>query len=659
MKKVKRLFLSAICLLIVSSALSQEKRNLLTDFYTRKFVSESITRDDSWIKYPAYSNREAWLKVPERVRHETIARGENYLGYNWPAITATMYLEFTRSGDRTAVDIPNGERAKALQTLVLAELMEGKGRFLDDIINGVFSFCEQTYWGSSAHFYLYEYGGSIENPRTVIPDKDDPIIDLVTADRAADLAWVWYYFHDEFDKISPVISRRLKEEIKEKVLDPFYKRYDLWWITGWGQGNVNNWTPWCNFNMLTCILLMEDDPVKKQDGIYKTMASVDLFINSYADDGGCDEGPSYWGVAGGKLFDYLNLLKENTKGRIDIFDNELVRNIGRYIYRAYISNGSYYINFGDAPLKIHQDPGRIFRFGENIKDSKMKGFGAFLQKKSADGQGAMVGKIGETLENLFNLQQWQDARAIEPLVSEYYFPDLDLVMARETAGTTNGFYFAAKGGSNGDSHNHNDVGSFMLYFNGAPVLIDVGVGTYTRKTFSAQRYDIWTMQSNYHNLPVINGIGQSAGGRFKAQESKYISTKNKVSFSTDIARAYPSEAKVNRWIRSYTLERGKKFLINDNFQLAENTGNNSFHFMTGLPCRIVNPGILEFDGNDFTVRMKYNPSALTASIESIKIDDKRLLGVLGEKISRVVFDLKGNSLSGNVSFELTGENSFQ
>jgi len=653
MVKTRRLFFTVICLFIGSTAFSQEKRNLLTDFYTRKFVSESITVDKSWIKYPAYTNREAWQKIPEGIRSKTIARGEEYLDYKWPTVTPAMYLEFTRSGDRTAVDVPNSERATALQTLAFAELMEGKGRFIDDLINGVFSFCEQTYWGSSAHFYLYEYGGSIENPSTVVPNINDPIIDLVVADRAADLAWIWYYFHDEFDKISPIIAKRLKDELTNKVLDPFYERYDLWWITGWGEGKVNNWTPWCNFNMLTCMLLIEDDPVKKEDAVYKTMASVDLFINSYPEDGGCDEGPSYWGVAGGKLFDYLDLLKENTKGKIDIFDNELIKNIGRYIYRAYISKGTYYINFGDAPLKIRQDAGRIYRFGERIDDSGMKNFGAFLLKESDYDKHAVAGKIGEGLERLFNLDGWQEAQASEPLISEFYFSDRELAFARDASDTSLGFYFAAKGGNNAESHNHNDVGSFMLYFNGDPVLIDVGVGTYTRETFSSQRYNIWTMQSNYHNLPVINGVGQSPGGQFSAQHSKFIAAKNKVSFSTDIAQAYSSQAKVNKWIRSYTLERGKKFLINDDFLLTEHIGGTALHFMTGLRCNLVTPGIIEFEGNNFTVQMNYNPSACDADIEPIKIDDKRLISVLGEEVSRVVFHLKGKSLSGNISFELT------
>src|SRR5665811_67811 len=127
----------------------------------------------------------------------------------------------------------------------------------------------------------------------------------------------------------------------------------------------------------------------------------------------------------------------------------------------------------------------------------MEGFGAYLLNDSKFDISLMSGRIGEALENFFNLNSWQNIKPIEPLLLEYYFTDLDIALARDKEGTTAGFYFSAKGGSNGEGHNHNDVGSFMLYFNGDPVMIDVGVGTYTSKTFSPQRYDIWTMQSNY------------------------------------------------------------------------------------------------------------------------------------------------------------------
>lgn len=653
-----------LTLLLVSMAMSiqadaLEGKNFLTNTYSRKAINTSLVSDNSWIGYPAYGNRKAWAEIPEGIRKNTISNGEKYLGYQWPATTATMYLEFTRTGNRAVVDQAISTRLGVLRSLVKAELMEGEGRFMDDIINGVFSFCEQTYWGMSATFYMYKTGfRGLDKPNTVLPDLDDPIIDLSAGDTAADLAWIWYFFHDEFDRISPVISKRLKSELQRKILDPFYERYDFWWITGWDAGNVNNWNPWCNYNMLTCIALLEDDPEKKKTGIYKTMASVDLFINAYPDDGGCDEGPGYWAVAGGKLFDYLDLLKRITNGHADLFSQEIIKDIGRYIYRVYISKcdrGQFYVNYSDSPAIIRQDPGLIYRYGCAIEDPVMKSFGAFLLAESKYGEAEIPGRMGEVLENLFNLKDWEDSQAIEPMIADYYFQDRDIAVARDQA-ASKGFYFAAKGGHNGEGHNHNDVGSFMLYFNGEPVLVDAGVGTYTSETFSSNRYNIWTMQSNYHNLPVINGYGQKAGTNFKARDSKFTSGKANVSFSTDIAGAYPLEAELDSWVRTYTLKRGKSFSIRDRYRLTGNHAETALHFMTPLPGKLLKPGLMELRGNQFTLRLTFDPRMLSAQIEPVKFDDKKIRNIWQNGLNRLIFTVQNKKLSNDIFMNITESN---
>lgn len=65
-------------------------------------------------------------------------------------------------------------------------------------------------------------------------------------------------------------------------------------------GLVNNWNPWCNFNVLQCFFLLENDRDKLAKAVYRTMTSVDHFINYTHGDGGCEEGPSYWGHAAGR-----------------------------------------------------------------------------------------------------------------------------------------------------------------------------------------------------------------------------------------------------------------------------------------------------------------------------------------------------------------------
>lgn len=645
-------FLLAICIITPCTINAQEERDLLTDYYTPKFVRESIPNDYKWIPYPDYKDRLCWEKISDVTRQSIITEGEKYLGFEWPLVSATSYLDYAITGKRDGAQRIIQLRIKVLRALVFAELIEGHGRFLNDIINGVFSFCEQTTWEVPSRFYLYGFEGSVSNPTTILPDITNPIIGLTSSDIAADLAWVLYFFREEFNNVSPIISQRLKQEIETKILIPYYKRNDYWWITGWGEGRVNNWTPWCNLNILTCILLVEKDPVKRLDGIYKTMGSVDIFINSYPEDGGCSEGPSYWAHAAGKMYQYLNLLKNSSQGRLDLFNNELIKNMGRYIYRVYIGNENNYINFADAPLHIQHDPRLIYRYGRSIQDSTMVKFAAHILRNSKNRIVVAKSSIGEVLENIFNLDEWQQVEPEEPLISDLYLPGIDLAMARSQQGSNNGFFFSAKGGSNDENHNHNDVGSFMLYYNGEPILIDVGVGTYTKETFGKGRYNIWTMQSSFHNIPLINNTPQRNGSEFRAKNSIFKRTVEKVTFSTDISNAYPIEAKASKWIRTYELVRGGLFSIVDDYQLLENNGNTRIYFMSSVPCKILKNGVIEFNSKRFKLHMEYDDSQLEATIEPIKINDKRLQRSLGKEIYRIGFNLQNTSRIGKIIFSI-------
>lgn len=644
-----------LCFILFSPFITaQEKRNLLTDNYSKAFVSEVLVKDNSWIKYPAYKDRASWNRISDTLRKKYIQEGEKYLDYTWPIVRATEYLAFDRTGDRMVMEGPQAQRMKALQSLVLAELMEGEGRFMDDIINGTYLFCEQTYWGLSACFYLYK-DIELDNGKKVkpnLPNIKDPIIDLWVGEVGSDLAWIYYFFREEFDKLSPILSRRLKYELTNRVLIPYYTRDDFWWIRGGSDGKVNNWTPWCNYNVLTCILLVEDDPVKKTEGIYKTMESVDLFYNIYPNDGGCDEGPTYWGYAGGKAFEYLSLLKQTSGGRISIFQHPLVKEIGRYVYRAYIAGGDYFVNFADSSPKERPRAGIIYQYGQEIDDQLLTDFGAFQLQKMKYGDEPEITTLGPVLANLFFLDGWQQFTKNEPLIGGHYFPDTQVAMARDKEGSSDGFFIAAKGGHNDEQHNHNDVGSCIIFYNGKPIIVDVGVGTYTKQTFSDDRYDIWTMQSYYHNLPLINGIAQSPGKSFKAKNPQYTSDKSKMVFSVDIAGAYPQEANVDKWIRKYILDKGKKITIADDFRLKKITGKTELHFITPLQCDISTPGIVRMEGPDFTIKMNYNNNLLSPQIEIKTIDDEKLTKVWGTKMSVLVFNVK-EAISGKLSISIS------
>lgn len=620
-----------------------KERNILAAEAKAIDLPGAIINDNTWNKLPGYKDRQFWEGLSGNIRQEYIKNAEAYLGYDWPVVKATDYLEFIRSGDRR--QNVYSACSNALISLVMGELIEGKGRFLDQIVNAVWYYSEQTWWGWSAHLGAQKAGSGL-------PDANEPYVDLGVGEVTSNLSMTWYLFKDEFDRIHPLISQRLKQEIEEKALDPYFARDD-WGYMGFRGGRPNNWNPWINYNMLTSYLLMETDPARKTAQVNKILNSLDKFLNGYSDDGGCDEGPSYWGAAGALLYECLEIMKNVTDSKFDVFDDPLIQNMGNYFYKVNI-HAPYFINFADADATTGGNPSVVYRYGKAIGDPVMQNFGAYLAELGNWGEKAMSGRIYDQIRNLGLISEIRAAESKEALVAGFWFPDTEVAGARDREGSVSGFFFGAKGGFNAESHNHNDVGSCLMYFDGKPCLIDLGREEYVAKTFGPRRYEIWTMQSGYHNLPVINGTDQKEGEAFKARNSSFTSNARSAVFTTDIAGAYPEGAKVLSWVRTYTLNRGRSFVISDKYELNEVTGaTTSSNLMTYCKVTQVKPGLLKFEGEGFTLNMTYNQRVLTPEIEYIEITDRTLKRYWPNGVTRVKMKLNNPALKGSMNVVFT------
>ena len=123
--------------------------------------------------------------------------------------------------------------------------------------------------------------------------------------------------------------------------------------------------------------------------------------------------------------------------------------------------------------------------------------------------------------------------------ADYELPDLGQVKIKGKAGTRQ-MTVMALAGHNGVSHNHNDVGSFIVHRNGEMLLVDPGAPMYTDKTFSSQRYDIIYCSSRGHSVPVINGEEQKEGSRHSGTlKTENLNGKGKKRVVIDMTRAYP------------------------------------------------------------------------------------------------------------------------
>jgi len=127
-----------------------------------------------------------------------------------------------------------------------------------------------------------------------------------------------YFVGDKLDKINKLIRKRIYFETNRRIFVPMTTNSDRY---GWMSKTrpVNNWNPWIMSNWLMSTLLLEQNDQRRVDMVYAAMKGLDLYINGLGEDGGCDEGPSYWFAAGGSVFDCLELLDKSTDGNINIY----------------------------------------------------------------------------------------------------------------------------------------------------------------------------------------------------------------------------------------------------------------------------------------------------------------------------------------------------
>ena len=516
--------------------------------------------------YPKATDREAYEQLPEGLKEEIVKEGEAYLGYEYPVIRATDFMRFKRTGNRVAFEDVYFARRHALCGLVMAECVEHAGRFLDDIINGIFTICEESAWQLPPH------NSYIRNePQYLLPDVTRPVLDLFACETGALLGCVHYLLEKELDEISPFVTKRIRHELEKRIITPYLSEH-FWWM-GKGEEEMCNWTPWCTQNVLLSAFLTPFAEDIRRKIVHKAAASCDYFLKDYGDDGCCDEGAQYYRHAGLCLYGAMDILNRVTGDAFaPLCRWDKIKNIAAYIINVHVDD-KYYFNFADCSAIAGRCTVREYLFGKATGQLPLMQFAA--KDFQADGGKLYTDDVNQMnlfyrLQTVFTYKEVMDFDTSAPIFhKDVFYPSVGLFIVRNDC-----FSLAVKAGDNNDSHNHNDTGSFTLYKNGLPVFPDIGVESYTKKTFSPDRYEIWTMQSGYHNLPTINGMDEKDGAAFGATEIDAILDEKAPFISMELATAYPFDAKaadnlaneksVISYVRKAILDKaGNKIKISD------------------------------------------------------------------------------------------------
>ena len=517
------------------------------------------------------------LTVPDAV-----PAAEKLLGTPVPALPASLYRDFARTGNRARYEAPYFARRDAALTLMMAERTEKKGRFTDLLVDYVWAICEESTWVIPAH-----NAPCHKNPLNCLPDSfdlgaDDDMrhIDLFSAATGAMLAWIHALGEEILDAVTPVIRRRVLSLLEKRIFHPYLdvNGENNWWMGEHGE-RLNNWTPWIVSNVLTAVMLCEKDDGRRALALDRSALFLDRFTRDYPADGGCDEGPGYWGVAGASVFDCLEIIRDMTGGAVDLIAHPFVRRMCEYIADFRLTKDAW-ANFADASHLASPSAPTVARMGRLTGSDKLLRLAADLASPASYHRWVPGNTTYRAMENLFEPLPQADAERDGGSASgstsgstsgsradgSVFYPDLGILIVKNEKTR---MALAAKGGHNAESHNHNDAGSFILWSDEKPVFVDAGVEQYTKTTFSPARYTLWTMRSTYHNLPAFrkddgDWTAQREGGRYAAR----ILSREGGFLTMELKDTYPEDAGLVSFVRRVGLD-DKGFLCEDRFVFSE------------------------------------------------------------------------------------------
>lgn len=542
-------------------------------------------------QFPAMGERAAWEAVDAADREDLIALAESWRGRPYPLLTAGMYASFVRTGSRRDCENPYFDRRRKLCAAALHVCLTGTEDFLPDVEDGLVLLCEETAWAISAHAGL--------NAAHPFPDDRATIVDLFAAQTGMILSFVCQLLRD---RLHPDLYDRVRREVERRVLTPFMTCNDEWWM-GYTRKDLNNWTPWIISNILMAANVWHFGGAAL---IERACMMLDRWLDVVPADGGCDEGAGYWNMAGGAFLDCLMAL-ESMAG-VDLWQNDKVWRMMAYPELVYLGSG-WFANFADCDARPYISGERLQYAGQKTGNPALVRMGVEMwglpSKELSDTphlSRALMRIFAKPAKAEVAVQDWRSV----------WLPDLQVRISDK-----DGMTVAMKGGHNNESHNHNDVGSFLVMAYGEMQVVDAGNMVYTAKTFSDRRYELWNCRAMYHNVPIIGGCEQQAGAQYAARDVQA----DVLGMMLDMAAAYPGEAGVLQCRRSF--RHDITLCVRDEIVCAKEQTVSWVFMLRHAPLIDQNAQCCELTDSDF--RIDWSGGApLTAAVEEIKITDARM-----------------------------------
>lgn len=441
---------------------------------------------------PKLSDRSAW-RAANLDRKQILAAAETELGRPVPELGPEEFAAYEKTGSREPHGKPFGRRLYRAGLFALAAGLTDDRKFIDAAQREAEAILDEPTWVIPAHDKgLRNYRG----------EKTD--VDLGVAMRGYTLATLGWWLDE---KLPPEFTKRLRKELHRRVVEPYLKRIagDKS-LCGW-IGYNNNWVSVCHAGIIGAALYSSPNKGEVTKIVRAAREHLPNAFKSYSGDGYCTEGIMYHNYGFGHYVDLAEALYRVSGGDIDFFREDIVATVAPFPTKFEIINQRYPA-FGDSPYNAGAVRGLQHILAERLEDPTL--LAPALRGKNKDGYGFGEGSLvydvilPATLPDPAPLtgNQWR-------IRDEFTEGGLLICRPADPEDFTLGAAF--KAGHNGEAHNHNDEGTFVVATGSTMPITDIGSEIYTAATFGADRYKSPVNGSYGHNVPLVDGQWQKEG----------------------------------------------------------------------------------------------------------------------------------------------------
>ncbi len=495
--------------------------------------------------------REAWDRATETGGWENIVRkAEGLLDEPLPESPDELYLDFSETGNRTRWQRVASQRRGRMTPLVLAECAENQGRFIPAIEELVEALCAERTWVMPAH------DRSLANF-----NRERIDIDLASSRVGWEMATASWLLGDS---LSDETRRLIRENVSERVLEPFRAMYSGERDCNWWMHTTNNWNAVCLAGVTGAALAQIDDPALRAEYVAAAEHYSQNFLNGFPPDGYCTEGLGYWNYGFGNYILLAETVYQATGGGVDLMDRPGVAAPATFGRRIQIIGG---VAPAFADCGIHARPDTRWMYYVNRRYDL--GLDAYEELPAASSTGGFISTLIFSFENSAGAPDTIEGAEIgSPLRT--WFDDAGVLISRPAPDSDCLLGVALKGGHNAEHHNHNDVGSYVVVVQDRPVLLDPGSEVYTARTFSKHRYESDLLNSWGHPVPIIGGELQRKGRDAAAEVLSSEFGDERDTLTLDLSAAY-DVPQLQRLERAFVYDRtgDGTLTVTDSVALAE------------------------------------------------------------------------------------------